>query len=792
WLAVTSISFDISVLELFWTLTRGFKVVIQAEDGGYKSKAAPVKRASKRLNYSLFYFSSDAGCAQADRYRLLLEGAKLADKHGFSAVWTPERHFHAFGGMFPNPSVTSAALAMITDRVQLRAGSVVVPLHHPVRIAEEWAMVDNLSKGRAAISVAWGWNPNDFVFAPSAHAKRKELLVQHLDSIRRLWRGETIPFPGVNGDVNVKLFPAPFQRELPIWMTSSGDPETFRLAGQMGLNMLTHLSGQSLEQLAEKIKLYREAWKNAGHQGQGQMSLMLHTFVGSTMEEVWEKVRQPLYDYLKTYRDLSQSYHPGQNCNVQKGGNSAEKAANLDLMLREAVDRYFKNCGLFGTPESCLPFVAKLKNMGVDDIACLLDFGIPTDDVLASFEHLNRLKELSNQETYVPPADYSTPAQILRHKVTHFQCTPSLAGMLLQDPEAHTALKRIKTMLLGGEAFPPALAQQLQIVPEVINMYGPTETTIWSTSFPVTATANSIPIGRPIANTEIYIVDSNFQPVPIGVPGELLIGGAGVVRGYLNRPELTNERFIPHPFKAQPGARLYRTGDLARYMDDGTIEFLGRLDHQVKLRGFRIELGEIEAALRGLSQVRECVVVLKQFAADDKRLVAYLVTEGGVKLKPVEIRKALKDKLPDYMVPGAFVFLAQLPLTPNGKIDRKALPEPEGLRATSETPYAPAESSVEKTIAQIWQEVLRVQQVGINDNFFDSGGNSLLAVQAHARICEELKVDFPVIKLFQNSTVAALSKFLGEQRTEKPVFTSVQERARRQRQTFTAGSTNTK
>jgi len=461
-------------------------------------------------------------------------------------------------------------------------------------------------------------------------------------------------------------------------------------------------------------------------------------------------------------------------------------------MLREAVDRYFKNCGLFGTPESCFPFVEKLKSLGVDEIACIMDFGIPTDEVLASFEHLNRLKELSSEKTSEEPQDYSTPAQIFRHKVTHFQCTPSLAGMLLQDPEAEKALRTIKTMLLGGEAFPPALAEQLQIVPKVINMYGPTETTIWSTSHEVKGKDASIPIGRPIANTEIYIVDGNFQPTPIGVPGELLIGGAGVVRGYLNRPELTNERFIPNPFTAQAGARLYRTGDLARYLHDGTIEFLGRLDHQVKLRGFRIELGEIEAALRGQPQVRECVVVLKQFGPDDKRLVAYLVTEGGVKLKPIELRKALKDKLPEYMVPGAFVFLPQLPLTPNGKIDRKALPDPEGIRVATETPFAPAETSVEKTIAQIWQEVLRLQQVGLNDNFFDLGGNSLLAVQAHARICETLKLDFPVIKLFQNSTVAALAKFLGEQRTEKPAFTSVQERARRQRQTFTAGSTNTK
>ncbi len=791
WLAVTSISFDISVLELFWTLTRGFKVVVQSEEGTFRSAEPRTRKVQHKMDYSLFYFSSDAGTPQAAPYRLLLEGAKLADQMGFTAVWTPERHFHAFGGLFPNPSVTSAALAMVTDRVQLRAGSVVLPLHHPIRVAEEWAMVDNLSKGRAAISIAWGWNTNDFVFAPGNYQQRKEILANNLRTIRQLWRGETVSMPGVNNEaVTVKLYPSPIQAELPVWMTSSGDPDTFRLAGELGLNLLTHLSGQSLEQLTEKIRLYRDAWANAGHPGEGTVSLMLHTFVGGSMEEVWEKVRQPLYDYLKTYRNLSQSYHPGQQCSPSRNqaGTNGDPAS-LDIMLRDAVDRYFKNCGLFGTPETCLKTIARLRSIGVNEIACLVDFGIPTEEVLASLHHLKRLKEMSNQEVEEVVEDYSVASQIGRHGVTHFQCTPSLAGMLLQDGQAREALKDIQTMLLGGEAFPPALAQQLQIVPRVINMYGPTETTIWSTTHPVRGTAASIPIGRPIANTEIYIVDRCLQPVPIGVPGELLIGGAGVVRGYLNRPELTAERFVPNPFSQQTGARLYRTGDLARYLQDGTIEFLGRLDHQVKLRGFRIELGEIEAALRTHPQVRDCVVVLKQFGADDKRLVAYLVAEGEQKLKPVDLRRHLKDKLPDYMVPGAFMFLPQLPLTPNGKIDRKALPEPEGTRATEDAAFTPAQNTVEKTIAQIWQEILRVERVGLNDNFFDLGGNSLLVVQAQARICEALKVDFPVIKLFQHSTVGALARFLGEQRTEKPVFASAVDRARRQRQAFAAPTT---
>ncbi|HEY0455021.1 MAG TPA: MupA/Atu3671 family FMN-dependent luciferase-like monooxygenase, partial [Verrucomicrobiae bacterium] len=658
------------------------------------------------------------------------------------------------------------------------------------------------SKGRAAISVAWGWHANDFVFAPENYPTRRETMLRNLEIIRRLWRGETVPLPGGNKDiVPVKLYPPPIQRELPLWITSSGDPETFRQAGEMGLNVLTHLSGQSQEQLAGKIELYRNTRRQHGHAGRGHVSLMLHTYLGENMEEVWQTVRQPLYEYLKTYRNLASAGATETAAQHGSGNGDTKRTAgptegDLERMLGDAVERYFQTSGLFGTTDTCRERIQQLRAIGVDEVACLIDFGIPTEKVLNSLKHVVKLKEETSKRT-APARSYSIPDQILHHGVTHFQCTPSLANMLLQDPEAAPALGRIKKMMLGGEAFPLALADQLKIVPEVINMYGPTETTIWSSTGPVEKAGASIPIGRPIANTQIYIVDKKFQPTPIGVPGELLIGGAGVVRGYLNRPELTEERFIENPF--QPNhSRLYRTGDLARYLPDGRIEFLGRLDHQVKLRGFRIELGEIEAALREYRGVRECVVVLKEFAADDKRLVAYLVLEGTDKLSPVEVRKFLKERLPEYMVPSSYVTLKELPLTPNGKIDRKALPAPEGMRQRTETPYIAAETSIEKTVAQIFQQLLRVEKVGLNDNFFELGGHSLLLVQAHARLCEALNVEFPVIRMFQHSTIAALTKHLGETcaahqeiKAPKPSFNAVQERARRQRQSFSAGTIQT-
>jgi amino acid adenylation domain-containing protein len=265
--------------------------------------------------------------------------------------------------------------------------------------------------------------------------------------------------------------------------------------------------------------------------------------------------------------------------------------------------------------------------------------------------------------------------QIRRHQVTHLQCTPSLAAMMLEQPATREALREVKTFLFGGEPLPPSLVERIGSGGQILNMYGPTETTVWSTVHRVTR-SGGIFIGRPIANTLIYILDRHLQPLPTGVPGELFIGGAGVVRGYLNRPELTAERFISNPFSDDPAGRIYRTGDLARYKSDGTIEFLGRLDHQVKVRGHRIELGEIEAALGQHAEVRENVVSVWQAGPNDTRLIGYFVANPGANPQPLELRRFLQKKLPDYMVPATFTKLEALPLTPNGKVDRKALPSP--------------------------------------------------------------------------------------------------------------------
>ena len=315
--------------------------------------------------------------------------------------------------------------------------------------------------------------------------------------------------------------------------------------------------------------------------------------------------------------------------------------------------------------------------------------------------------------------------------------------------------------LCGGEALPPELAQQLApCVNSLWNMYGPTETTIWSAICKVEPEC-TISIGQPIANTRLYVLDACGGLAPIGVPGELHIGGDGLARGYLNRPELTAEKFIADPFSGQPGARLYRTGDLARYRAGGTLEFLGRLDNQVKVRGYRIELGEIEAALASHPRVRQNAVVVRDDQTGEKRLAAYIVPDGTEAVTSGELRQFLKETLPDYMVPSAFVTLAELPLTPNGKVDRRALPAP-GQAATPacEESYVAPNVTLHYQLVQIWEELLEARPIGIRDNFFDLGGHSLLAARLVERIAQVCGQRIPLAALFAGATIEHLAALL--------------------------------
>jgi amino acid adenylation domain-containing protein len=316
-------------------------------------------------------------------------------------------------------------------------------------------------------------------------------------------------------------------------------------------------------------------------------------------------------------------------------------------------------------------------------------------------------------------------------------------------------LPELDTLIVAGEACPPEAVARWAGGRRFFNAYGPTESTVWVTGVLCAGGDERITIGRPVANKTVYLLDAHLRPVPVGVAAELHIGGAGLARGYLGRAALTAERFIPDPFNAQPGARLYKTGDLARYLPDGRIEFLGRIDHQVKVRGYRIELGEVEAALMQSGGVRQCVVVARDDAAG-KRLVAYVAGEAGALPAAGELRRGLRERLPDYMIPSVFVALDELPLTPNGKIDRRALPEPEAARrdAAGDAGRTP----IEEVLAGIWAEVLGLESVGPEENFFELGGHSLMATSVFSRLREAFRVELPIKALFESPTVAQLAR----------------------------------
>jgi amino acid adenylation domain-containing protein len=379
-------------------------------------------------------------------------------------------------------------------------------------------------------------------------------------------------------------------------------------------------------------------------------------------------------------------------------------------------------------------------------------------------------------------------ALLKREKINCAEFVPAVMRNLLQYLEENTQrLDSMRILVVGSDLWCVEEYRRIRhfcgLHTRLINSYGLTEATIDSSYFDGgidgLSPERSVPIGRPFPSTRLYILDPSLQAVPIGVPGEIYVGGATMARGYLNRPESTAEKFIPDPFSNKPGARLCKTGDLARYLPDGNIEFLGRIDEQVKIRGFRVELGEIEAALAQCPAVREVVVMAREDLLlargtgpltglkKEKCLVAYIVPDRKHSPSTGELRRFLKEKLPNYMLPSAFVMLDSLPLTPNGKVDRKALPAPEQSLPKLEETYSVSRTPVEKILAEIWARVLKRDRVGIQENFFDLGGHSLLAALVVSRIRETFQIELPLRRLFEKPTVAELGELITEEKSRR-------------------------
>jgi natural product biosynthesis luciferase-like monooxygenase protein len=352
---------------------------------------AQPKPSGHPTTFSIFFFSAQESATRGTGYRMLLEAADLADRSGFEAVWTPERHFHVFGGPYPAPAVLAAALAARTERLKVRAGSVVLPLHDPIRVAEEWAVVDNLSHGRAGVAFASGFHPMDFVFAPERFATRREKLGEQIELVHKLWRGEEVRTRTGTGEAAIRTFPRPVQPELPTWLTASGENDrSFEMAGRLGLNVLTALLNQNTDELARRITLYRRTLTEHGHDAAAhRVTVMIHTYVGDDTDEVRETVRAPFYQYLRTHLDLARSLA----ASMSQATDLSDYAEHEDELLEFGFERYVEHASLIGTPRQCQSMISRLETAGVDEIAALLDFGVADDLVLASLERLAKIRD---------------------------------------------------------------------------------------------------------------------------------------------------------------------------------------------------------------------------------------------------------------------------------------------------------------------------------------------------------------------------------------------------------------
>jgi amino acid adenylation domain-containing protein len=441
--------------------------------------------------------------------------------------------------------------------------------------------------------------------------------------------------------------------------------------------------------------------------------------------------------------------------------------------------------GSTGRPKGVIVRHGGLCNMSDAQVRC---FGVKPGDRVLQFASLSfdaSIFEImmglrAGAALCLPTPEESLPGPGLlsllqARRVTNVTLPPTALAAL---PEAE--LPSLRTIIVAGEACAPELVERWAGGREFFNAYGPTETTVWVTVARCLGGERKPLIGRPVSNFQTFLLDARMGPVPVGVAGELYVGGEGLARGYLGRPGLTAERFVPNPFSERGGARLYRTGDLARHLPDGQIDFLGRTDQQVKIRGFRIEPGEVEAELAAHERLSGAVVMAREDVPGQPRLVAYVVPHAGQSVTVSELRAVLKEKLPDFMIPSAFILLDRMPLTPNGKVDRKALPAPDGARPLLESVYVPPQTGMEMMISDAWCKALRLERVGVHDNFFDLGGHSLLMLRVQGLLHEGLKRELPLIALFKYPTVATLAAHLLSRETQAEGGEAASHRQRQQ------------
>lgn len=361
-----------------------------ALERGLSSSSSSSEAEDDSIKFSIFFFAADGIKNKSESYDLILESAKFADRNGFHAVWSPERHFYKFGGLYPNPAILSSALSTITNKINLRAGSVVLPLHNPIKVAEDWSMLDNLSNGRIGLSFASGWHPDDFILSNTKFEDRKDVLYKNIDLLNEIWSKGRYE----DNERSLEIYPKPVQEKIPLWITTSGNPNTWMKAGELGANVLTGLLGNDIKELERNIVLYKEYLQKYNHDVNSvEITVMLHTFIGEDMEDVHKKVSEPFINYLKIHMDQYKSSLLSKEMDLDTSQFTED---DKEALARYAYDRYIGESALIGTIPKCINLVESLKSVGVTEVASLIDFGVEKDDVLDSLKYIVDLKEIVN------------------------------------------------------------------------------------------------------------------------------------------------------------------------------------------------------------------------------------------------------------------------------------------------------------------------------------------------------------------------------------------------------------
>lgn len=747
WLAVSSLSFDISTLELLWSMSRGFRVRIGSLAALCKAPPRQVPEDAGPLPaLGLFYFGSTDDYAPPDHLALLQQTAQWGDRNGFDTLWTPERHFTAFGGFFSNPALTATHLAALTQRIAIRAGSAIGPLQHTVRLAEDWAAVSRLSGGRAGLSLASGWNPADFVLAHRPIAERTDTRFQQLCDLRTLWRGQPVPFHDPDGryfEVRIPLAPL---ADIPLSMTVSNRPEQFEAAAEQGVDVLTHLLEQDIEQLARNIECYRRTWQALHGDGmpQGRIVLMLHAYVGVNDAEAVAMAQPLLARYLAGARDALRSLAP------------ALKVQTEDQLIETATQRLIADRSLVCGARTAVQRLRRLHRLGVDEVACLIDFGLPLDTVIAGLERLAAARN----------ADRPSAADLASNPpATHLQCTPSAARLLLQrDGQLPPALERLAFWAVGGEALEDGLLRRMRMASDapLANLYGPTEATIWATCAGIPARRSGpVSIGTPLAGVQVHLLDDMLRPVPHGVEAQLYIGGAGIAQGYWLKPAQTAASFVPDPF-GPAGGRLYATGDRARIDAAGQLVFMGRQDAQFKVNGHRVELSAMRDALVRHPAVADAYVLVCKPDGPQAApaIVAFVVPHGKASDTLAQTLLAhLADQWEVGTLPRDIICIPELLLTSSQKVDALRLEalhremRAQGMSSQLPIPANAPERAAFETLRGLWHEAL--PQFDGHANFHHAGGNSLIALQLLGRANAHFGTEVTLRDFYSAPTLAS-------------------------------------